>query len=124
MTAFKVLILGGYGTFGGRLAQLLADEARARRSRREMETPSCANSYALLRGASADGSGIPRIDRPLSRLARPAKREFDHLRVGRSAGDGPRLTSGRIFCGKPASTFPENAPGASWSHARALAGNA
>jgi len=23
-----VLILGGYGTFGGRLAQLLADEAR------------------------------------------------------------------------------------------------
>ncbi len=28
MTALKVLILGGYGTFGGRLAQLLADEAR------------------------------------------------------------------------------------------------
>ena len=28
MTAFKVLILGGYGTFGGRLAQLLADEER------------------------------------------------------------------------------------------------
>ena len=27
MTNFKVLILGGYGTFGGRLAQLLADEA-------------------------------------------------------------------------------------------------
>src|SRR5690242_2489778 len=26
--AMKVLILGGYGTFGGRLAQLLADEAR------------------------------------------------------------------------------------------------
>src|SRR5258705_9952381 len=26
--ACKVLILGGYGTFGGRLAQLLADEAR------------------------------------------------------------------------------------------------
>ena len=26
--ALKVLILGGYGTFGGRLAQLLADEAR------------------------------------------------------------------------------------------------
>jgi short subunit dehydrogenase-like uncharacterized protein len=25
---FRVLILGGYGTFGGRLAQLLADEAR------------------------------------------------------------------------------------------------
>ena len=24
----KVLILGGYGTFGGRLAQLLADESR------------------------------------------------------------------------------------------------
>ncbi len=28
MTVLKVLILGGYGTFGGRLAQLLADEAR------------------------------------------------------------------------------------------------
>jgi uncharacterized protein DUF4166/saccharopine dehydrogenase-like protein len=28
MMALKVLILGGYGTFGGRLAQLLADEAR------------------------------------------------------------------------------------------------
>jgi short subunit dehydrogenase-like uncharacterized protein len=28
MTALKVLILGGYGTFGGRLAQLLADEER------------------------------------------------------------------------------------------------
>ncbi len=28
MTALKVLILGGYGTFGGRLAQLLADEDR------------------------------------------------------------------------------------------------
>jgi hypothetical protein len=28
MTPLKVLILGGYGTFGGRLAQLLADEAR------------------------------------------------------------------------------------------------
>jgi uncharacterized protein DUF4166/saccharopine dehydrogenase-like protein len=28
MTGFKVLILGGYGTFGGRLAQLLADETR------------------------------------------------------------------------------------------------
>src|SRR6266478_6442556 len=28
MTASKVLILGGYGTFGGRLAQLLADEER------------------------------------------------------------------------------------------------
>ena len=27
-TRLKVLILGGYGTFGGRLAQLLADEAR------------------------------------------------------------------------------------------------
>jgi len=26
--ALKVLILGGYGTFGGRLAQLLADEPR------------------------------------------------------------------------------------------------
>src|SRR5882757_9279666 len=26
--ALKVLILGGYGTFGGRLAQLLADESR------------------------------------------------------------------------------------------------
>jgi KR domain. len=25
----KVLILGGYGTFGGRLAQLLADESSA-----------------------------------------------------------------------------------------------
>src|ERR1700730_1981287 len=67
---------------------------------------------------------IGRIDRPLSRLARPAKREFDHLGVGRSAGDGPRMTSGRIFCGKPASRLPENAPVASWSHARALAGNA
>ena len=28
MTGLKVLILGGYGTFGGRLAQLLADEDR------------------------------------------------------------------------------------------------
>jgi hypothetical protein len=28
MTALKILILGGYGTFGGRLAQLLADEER------------------------------------------------------------------------------------------------
>src|SRR5436305_1059553 len=28
MSALRVLILGGYGTFGGRLAQLLADEAR------------------------------------------------------------------------------------------------
>jgi hypothetical protein len=28
MTALKVLILGGYGTFGGRLAQLVADEDR------------------------------------------------------------------------------------------------
>ncbi len=28
MTALKVLILGGYGTFGGRLARLLADEDR------------------------------------------------------------------------------------------------
>ena len=26
--AHKVLVLGGYGTFGGRLVQLLADEAR------------------------------------------------------------------------------------------------
>jgi hypothetical protein len=28
MSATRILILGGYGTFGGRLAQLLADEAR------------------------------------------------------------------------------------------------
>ena len=28
MSALRVLILGGYGTFGGRLARLLADEAR------------------------------------------------------------------------------------------------
>src|SRR5690242_14704100 len=28
MSALRVLILGGYGTFGGRLAQLLADEPR------------------------------------------------------------------------------------------------
>src|SRR5215470_3215186 len=28
MTPMRVLILGGYGTFGGRLAQLLADEPR------------------------------------------------------------------------------------------------
>lgn len=43
MTALKILILGGYGTFGGRLAQLLADEGRltliiAGRSRAKAQT--------------------------------------------------------------------------------------
>src|SRR5690242_16546316 len=43
MSALRVLILGGYGTFGGRLAQLLADEPRltlliAGRARDKAET--------------------------------------------------------------------------------------
>ena len=29
MSALRVLIVGGYGTFGGRLARLLADEVAA-----------------------------------------------------------------------------------------------
>ena len=42
MSALRVLIVGGYGTFGGRLARLLADESRitlviAGRSQREAE---------------------------------------------------------------------------------------
>jgi NAD(P)-dependent dehydrogenase (short-subunit alcohol dehydrogenase family) len=55
----KILILGGYGTFGGRLAQLLADEARltvviAGRSRAKAEA-FCAG---LSSGGEAHAGGV------------------------------------------------------------------
>ena len=63
MSALRVLILGGYGTFGGRLARLLADEARltlivAGRSLRQAE--------AVLRGAA----GASHVDRRRRSTAR------------------------------------------------------
>ena len=56
--SLRVLILGGYGTFGGRLARLLADEARltliiAGRSRKQAE--------AFCAAAPAAASMIPAL---------------------------------------------------------------
>jgi hypothetical protein len=73
MTALKVLILGGYGTFGGRLAQLLADEDRltlviAGRSRAKAQA-FCASlgSAATLLPAAFDRHGD--VERQMRELA-------------------------------------------------------
>jgi Domain of unknown function (DUF4166)/Saccharopine dehydrogenase NADP binding domain len=73
MTGLKVLILGGYGTFGGRLAQLLADEERltlviAGRSLAKAQT-FCANlrSAATLLPAAFDRDGD--VERQLREIA-------------------------------------------------------
>jgi Domain of unknown function (DUF4166)/Saccharopine dehydrogenase NADP binding domain len=73
MTALKVLILGGYGTFGGRLAQLLADEARltliiAGRSLAKAQTfCGTLRSAATVLPATFDRDGV--VERELRELA-------------------------------------------------------
>ena len=52
MSAARILIIGGYGTFGGRLVQLLADETRltlivAGRSREKADA-FCASATLLI----------------------------------------------------------------------------
>src|SRR5262245_19598169 len=71
----KVLILGGYGTFGGRLAQLLADEERltliiAGRSRAKEEAfcatlPATRRATAVAEAFDRDGD----VERQLRAIA-------------------------------------------------------
>src|SRR5215510_4662345 len=56
MAALKVLILGGYGTFGGRLAQLLADEDRLTQV---VAGRSLAKAQAFYAGQRAAGAMTP-----------------------------------------------------------------
>jgi len=56
MAALKVLILGGYGTFGGRLAQLLADEDRLTQV---VAGRSLAKAQAFCAGQRAAGAMTP-----------------------------------------------------------------
>jgi hypothetical protein len=71
MAALRILILGGYGTFGGRLARLLADDQRAGliiagRSRDKAET------FCAVLGATAVPAALDRggdVERRLQELA-------------------------------------------------------